>query len=173
LEAVGYTLIKTYKYTQEHGDALYRRSLYIFWKRTAPPPEMTTFDAPSREKYCVRRERTDTPLQALTIMNDVSYVEAARHFAERMMKETNDVEQRLDFGFRLLTARHPSSNEKSILKNALQKHLAKYKLDSEAAQKLISIGESPVNKELNPSEFAAYTMVASLMLNMDEVVNKN
>ncbi|MEO7297029.1 MAG: PSD1 and planctomycete cytochrome C domain-containing protein [Verrucomicrobiota bacterium] len=172
-EAVAYTKSDTANYTQDHGDALYRRSLYTFWKRTAAPASMTTFDAPSREKYCVRRERTDTPLQALATMNDIQFVEAARHFGERMIKFSGDAEHRLEFGFRSATARDPSKNESRILKEALTKHLVKYQSDKEAAQKLISVGESPASKNVDASELAAYTMVASLLLNLDETLNKN
>jgi len=172
-EAVGYTTSTTAKFTQDHGEALYRRSLYTFWKRTAPPPYLTTFDAPSREKYCVRRERTDTPLQALITMNDPAYVEAARHLSGRMIQHHKASDDRLDFGFRLVTARHPSSSEKAVLKEALQKYLTKYKKDVEAAKKLIAVGESPVDEVMNPTELAAYTMVASLLLNLDETLNKN
>jgi hypothetical protein len=172
-EAVGYTASNTAKFEQDHGEALYRRSLYTFWKRTAPPPYLTTFDAPSREKYCTRRERTDTPLQALVTMNDPAYVEAARHLGERMIQHDQDAKDRLAFGFRLLTARPPSSSEMSILQNALEKYQAKYAKDTAAAKKLLAVGESPVNEKLNPSEFAAYTMVASLLLNLDETLNKN
>jgi hypothetical protein len=172
-EAVGYTTSNTAKFTQDHGEALYRRSLYTFWKRTAAPPYLTTFDAPSREKYCVRRERTDTPLQALVTMNDPCYVEAARHLGARMVAQQDTPADRLDFGFRLLTARHPTRAEKSILEGALTKFAARYQKDAEAAKKLIAVGESPVDPQANPSELAAYTMVASLMLNLDEVLNKN
>jgi hypothetical protein len=172
-EAVGYTTSNTAKFSQDHGDALYRRSLYTFWKRTAAPPYLTTFDAPSREKYCVRRERTDTPLQALITLNDPCYVEAARHLAARMMHEDSNLDRRLDFGFRLVTARHPSTSELAVLENALNNYSSKYVKDEEAARKLIATGESPVDDKLNPSELAAYTMVASILLNMDEVLNKN
>ena len=172
-EAVGYTASDTAKFEQDHGEALYRRSLYTFWKRTAPPPYLTTFDAPSREKYCTRRERTDTPLQALVTMNDPAYVEAARHLGARMIQHDKDAKARLVFGFRLLTARPPSSAEMAILKKALAQYQTKYQKDAEAAKQLIAVGESPVNEQLNPSEFAAYTMVASLMLNLDETLNKN
>ena len=173
-EAVGYTGSNTYKYTQDHGpSALYRRSLYTFWKRTAPPPSMTTFDAPSREKYCVRRERTDTPLQALVTMNDIQFVEAARHLGERILQQSQDLDHRIDYGFRLLTARHPSSSEKEILKGALNNFLARYRRDISAATNLISVGESTAPKQKNPSELAAYTMFGSLLLNLDETVNKN
>jgi hypothetical protein len=172
-EAVGYTASNTAKFRQDHGEALYRRSLYTFWKRTAPPPYLTTFDAPSREKYCVRRESTDTPLQALVVMNDPAYVEAARHLGERMMHECDGAEQRLDYAFRLVTARHPSTRERSVLTETLKKYEAKYHADNDAAQRLISVGESPMNEDLDSSELAAYTMVASLLLNLDETLNRN
>jgi len=172
-EAVGYTTSNTAKFTQDHGDALYRRSLYTFWKRTAPPPTLITFDAPSRERFCVRRERTDTPLQALVTMNDPQYVEAARHFGETIIEHGHDMDQRLDFGFRCVTARYPSPREKNALRVALQKHLAKYQNDPDSAKKLTSVGESAPPKDANVSELAAYTMVASLLLNLDETLNKN
>jgi len=172
-EAVGYTASNTAKYQQDHGDALYRRSLYLFWKRTAPPPTMITFDAPSREKYCVRRERSDTPLQALITMNDVQFVEAARHLAERLLREKQDPAERLDYGFQLVTARHPSAAEKSALRDLLDKNLTRYHNDKTAAEKLISQGESPVDKKTNAGDLAAYTMVSSLLLNLDETLNKN
>jgi len=172
-EAVGYTASNTAKFTQDRGEALYRRSLYTFWKRTAPPPYLTTFDAPSREKFCVRRERANTPLQALITMNDPAYVEAARHLSARMIQHDRNPDDRLEFGFRLVTARQPSSSEKTILKDALTKYQVKYQGNVEAAKKLIAVGESPVNEKLDPSELAAYTMVASLLLNLDETMNKN
>ena len=172
-EAVGYTTSNTAKFTQDHGEALYRRSLYTFWKRTAAPPYLITFDAPSRERCCVRRERTDTPLQALITMNDPQYVEAARHFGERLIEHGGSPEQRLEFGFRAVTSRFPSAAETEVLKGALEKNLANYRKNPELAQKLIAVGESPANKELNPPELAAYTMVASLLLNLDETLNKN
>lgn len=172
-EAVGYTDSNTARFTQDHGEALYRRSLYTFWKRTAPPPYLTTFDAPSREKYCTRRERTDTPLQALVTMNDPAYVEAARHLAARMIEGGKGTDERLKFGFRLVTARLPSSSERAVLRQALEKNLTRYQNRPDDAKKLIAVGESPVNEKLNPSEYAAYTMVASLLLNLDETLNKN
>ncbi len=172
-EAVGYTTSNTAKFEQDHGEALYRRSLYIFWKRTAPPPYLTTFDAPSREKFCVRRERANTPLQALVTMNDPAFVEAARHLSARMIEHHDNPEARLDFGFRLVTARPPSSGERSVLQTALQKYLATYRANAEAAKKLIAVGDSPVNEKLDSVELAAYTMVANLLLNLDETLNKN
>jgi len=172
-EAVGYTTSNTAKFEQDHGEALYRRSLYTFWKRTAPPPYLTAFDAPSREKYCTRRERTDTPLQALVTMNDPAFVEAARHLGDRMIKHDRDPDSRLEYGFRLVTARRPSSREKTVLKSTLKKYQTKYRGDLDAADKLISVGESPVDEKLNPAELACYAMVANLLLNLDETLNKN
>jgi hypothetical protein len=172
-EAVGYTTSNTAKFEQDHGEALYRRSLYTFWKRTAAPPFLTTFDAPSREKYCTRRERTDTPLQALVTMNDPQYVEAARQLGTRMIEHDIDAGRRLDFGFRVATARMPSRFEKAVLSEALNKYLARYRKDADAAAKLLSVGESPVSEKLNKPELAAYTMMGSLLLNLDETLNKN
>lgn len=173
-EAVGYTTSNTAKYTQEHGDALYRRSLYLFWKRTAPPPCMTTFDAPSRERCTARRERTDTPLQALELMNDVQYFEAARHLGYRMIEQGGaNAADRLRYGFRLVTARPPCDSECAVLAQTLQAQRARYDADAAAAKKVISVGESPVPSDVPPAELAAYTMVANLLLNLDEVVTKN
>jgi hypothetical protein len=173
-EAVGYTTSNTAKYTQDHGDSLYRRSLYIFWKRTAPPPEMMAFDCPSREQCRARRERTNTPLQALLTMNDPQYFEAARHLGYRMLHEGGAEDaNRLQFGFRLATARVPSEKETTILEQSLATQRARYEADAEAARKVISVGESPVPCDVAAPELAAYTMVANLLLNLDEVVSKN
>jgi hypothetical protein len=173
-EAVGYTASNTAKYSQDHGDALYRRSLYLFWKRTAPPPSMTTFDAPSREQCRARRERTDTPLQALLTMNDPQYFEAARQLGYRMLHEGGaDDASRLAYGFRLATAHHPSKSESSVLSETLNAERNHYEADSDAAQKAISVGESPAPTDVPKADLAAYTMVANLLLNLDEVVTKN
>ncbi len=173
-EAVGYTTSNTAKYTQDHGDALYRRSLYLFWKRTASPPTMTTFDAPSREKCWARRERTNTPLQALITLNDPQYFEAARHLGYRMMREGGIADPaRLCYGFKLATGRSPCDYERTVLEESLAAQRAHYTADPEAAQQAISIGESPVPSDVPPPELAAYTMVANLILNMDEVLTKN
>jgi len=173
-EAVGYTASDTAKYKQDTGDALWRRSLYTFWKRTAPPPSFTTFDAPSREQCRVRRERTNTPLQALATMNDPQYFEAARHLGWRMLREGGATDaDRLRYGFRLVTARAPRDAEQAILTENLAAHRARYAAEVEAAKKTIAVGDSPVPAEAAPAELAAYTMVASLLLNLDEVVTKN
>jgi hypothetical protein len=173
-EAVGYTTSNTAKYTQDHGDALYRRSLYLFWKRTAPPPTMITFDAPSREKCWARRERTDTPLQALTAMNDPQYFEAARHLGYRMLREggSGDAE-RLRYGFQLVTARKPNEKEQAVLAETLTAERSRYYADPEAAKKAITVGESPVPNDVPAPDLAAYAMMANLLLNLDEAVTKN
>jgi hypothetical protein len=173
-EAVGYVGSNTAQYSQDHGEALYRRSLYLFWKRTAPPPSMTTFDAPSREQCRTRRERTSTPLQALLTMNDVGYFEAARHLGYRMLHEggASDAD-RLRYGFRLVTSRAPDEGECAILMQNLAAQRVAFRANEEAAKKAISVGESPAPSDVSATELAAYTMVASVLLNLDEVVTKN
>jgi hypothetical protein len=173
-EPVGFGGSNTRNYVQDHGEALYRRSLYTFLKRTAPPPFMASFDAPNREQTCVRRERSNTPLQALQLLNDIQHVEAARQFAQRLISEGGDkAESRLDLGFRVATSRRPTPAEQKILKASLDKQLARYQKDKEAAEKLVKYGEAPAKPGLDPVELAAYTMVANLLLNLDEVVTKN
>ncbi|MFM8468418.1 MAG: DUF1549 and DUF1553 domain-containing protein [Limisphaerales bacterium] len=173
-EPVAYSGSNTKTYKRDDGDALWRRSLYTFIKRTAPAPGMTTFDAPSREQTCARRERSNTPLQALLLMNDVQHFEAARAFAQRMLKEGGShAEERLAYGFRLATARPPTKEEQAVLRDELFTQWAKYQGRAEAAKKAISFGESKPDAALEPTELAAYTMVANLILNLDEVVTKN
>ncbi len=173
-EAVGYTTSNTAKYTQDHGDDIFRRSLYLFWKRTAPPPVMVTFDAPSREQCRARRERTNTPLQALLTMNETMYFESARHLAHRMLREGGmDDSDRLRYGFRLATGRPPNGKESAVLLESLAAQRARYRGDVEASKKVISVGETPVPEDVPAPELAAYTMVANLLLNLDEVVTKN
>lgn len=172
-EAVGYTSSNTAKFTQDHGEDLYRRGIYTFWKRTAPPPMLQTFDAPSREACVVRRPRTNTPLQALALMNDIQFVEAARHLAERVLSEVDrDQDDRLNYAFRLVTARSPNSEELAILRRTLETHLTEYRGNVAAAEKLLATGESPRDKTLDPAEHAAWTMIANLLLNLDEALTK-
>jgi mono/diheme cytochrome c family protein len=173
-EAVGYTGSNTARFTADTGLAkVHRRSLYTFWKRTAPPPQMTTFDAPSREACTVRRERTDTPLQALLLLNEPQYVECSRALAERTLREGGATpEARVAFVFRLAAARKPDAKELAELVAVYRDNLATYTRDVEAAKKLIAVGESKPDAKLNPGELAAWTMVANLILNLDEVLNK-
>jgi hypothetical protein len=168
------------RYRQDSGEKLYRRSLYTFWKRTVAPPGMTTFDATGRETCTVRRSRTNTPLQALTLLNDVTYVEAARKLAERMMTEptgedaTGDasVSDRIAHGFRLATGRPPTDEESAVLEAGFRKHLETYRNAEEHVDALLNVGESPPTDDLNRPELAAYTITANLILNLDEMVMK-
>jgi hypothetical protein len=171
-EPVGFGGSNTRNYIQDHGESLYRRSLYTFWKRTAPPPNMTSFDAPNRESYCLRRERSNTPLQALTLMNDVQFFEAARNFAQNVMQTNASTDARITALFRTSTGRFPSAQEAEIVRQDFEKHLASYTAKPEEAKKAISYGESKPDEKLNPAELAAWTMVANLVMNLDEVVTK-
>jgi hypothetical protein len=172
-EAVAFLGSNTQNFKADQGDGLYRRSLYTFWKRTAPPPSLTTFDAPSRETCTVRRARTNTPLQALVLLNDKQYVEAARRLAERMMTEAGAVpDERAAFGFRLATGRKPGAEEAAVLARVYESQLGEFKGNAEAAKKLLSYGDSKRNEALDPAEHAAWTMVANVILNLDETVTK-
>jgi Protein of unknown function (DUF1553)/Protein of unknown function (DUF1549)/Concanavalin A-like lectin/glucanases superfamily/Planctomycete cytochrome C len=160
-------------YTQGHGDDLYRRSMYTFWKRTAPPPEMITFDAPDREKCAARRTITNTPLQALVLLNDVTYVEAARALAQRMLLEGGKTaDKRLEYGFHVATAREPAARELAVLRDTLNAELTNYSRHEDQASALVSNGESPIKPGIDKSELAAWTTVASMILNLDETVSK-
>jgi hypothetical protein len=160
-------------YVQDHGDNLYRRSLYTYWKRSVPPPSLSNFDAASREAHQVRVNATNTPLQALDLMNDIAYVEAARVFAERMMKEGGSIPPaRRAFAFRLATGRLPDQVESAILLDAFGQGLKTFSRNPEAALKYVGHGESPRDEGLNVSELAAYTTVASLILNLNQTIVK-
>jgi hypothetical protein len=163
------------KYTPSHGADLYRRSMYTFWKRTSPPPALSAFDAPDRETCTVRRGRTNTPLQALVLMNDPTYVEASRKMAERLIKEpvaSATPDERIAFAFRLATARKPTAEESAVLKKIYDAQLAHFRSNAEAATKLLSVGESARDEKLDPVELAAWTTVASTILNLDETITK-
>jgi hypothetical protein len=160
-------------YKQDHGENLYRRSLYTYWKRTVAPPTMITFDASTREACTVRESRTNTPLQALTLLNDVAFVEAARNLAQRVLTTGGTApEARLTHAFRLVTARRPSPTELGILLNDWQDQLARFRAQPAAARARVSIGESPRDEKLDLPELAAYTAAASLILNLDETITK-
>ncbi len=166
-------LTGTEDYVPDHGEKLYRRSLYTFWKRTVAPPALVTFDAAGRETCVVRPTRTNTPLQALNLMNDVTFVEASRVLAQRAMKEGGSApEGRITRAFRLATARAPRPAELRVLLDGYREHLAGYRKDAKAARKLTSIGEAPRDETLDVAELAAYTAVAGVILNLDEVVTK-
>jgi hypothetical protein len=160
-------------YTPGSGKDLYRRSMYTVWKRTVPPPALVTFDAPDREKCTARRARTNTPLQALVLMNDPTYVEAARALGKRMMTEGGrDPVQRINYAFRLATARQPEPGELQVLLQAFNKQLPDYRRDKGAALKLLGVGESRYDQKLDVSELATWTTVASMILNLDETITK-
>ncbi len=172
-EPVGFSGSNTANYVRDNGDALYRRSLYTFWKRTAPPPSMTTFDAPARESYCLSRERSNTPLQALVLMNDIQHVEASRNFAQRILLEGGATfDQRINFAFRAAIGRFPTAAEAAIVESALKDHATRFTASAEAAKKLITYGDSKASVAVEPVELAAWTMVANLLLNLDEAVTK-
>jgi hypothetical protein len=160
-------------YVQDTGEKLYRRSLYTFWKRTIAPPTMVTFDAAGRETCSVRPSRTSTPLQALTLMNEVTFVEAARALAQRMMIEGGATpEERIAFAFRLATARLPKVAELEVLRDGLDRHLEHYRHNATAARELVKIGATAHDSRLDACELAAYSAVASLILNLDETITK-
>jgi len=172
-EPVAFGGSNTKNYVQDKGAAIYRRSLYTFWKRTAPAPSMSTFDAPARENFCMVRPRSNTPLQALALMNDVQHFEAARAFAERLLLPTQTDAGRLELAFRSATARAPDAGELSLLATALETHRGQFSRDPEAARRVITNGESKPSDRIPAPEFAAWTMVANLVLNLDETVNRN
>jgi hypothetical protein len=159
-------------YVQDHGPNLYRRSLYTFWKRTVAPPTLMTFDAANRETCVVRETRTNTPLQALSLMNDVTYVEAARVLAQRIMAVSASPEQRLAQAFRIATCRSPRAQELAVLRTGLERHLDEYRRHKEAALKLVEAGETARPAGVDVAELAAYTAVCNLILNLDEVISK-
>jgi hypothetical protein len=173
-EAVGYTTSNTANYSQDKGEALYRRSIYLFIKRTAPSPLMTTFDAPSREHCQARRERTNTPLQALLTMNDIQYFEAARQLGHRMLRAPRATDaERVQYGFRLVTSRKAEAAELDTMLDLLEAQRARCQADTEAAKRTISVGDSTPGNDMAVCDLAAYTLVANLMLNLDETLTRN
>ncbi|MCH2201449.1 MAG: PSD1 and planctomycete cytochrome C domain-containing protein [Fuerstiella sp.] len=160
-------------YVQDHGQNLYRRSVYTFWKRTVAPPRMAVFDGGSRAMCRVRSESTNTPLQALTLQNDVTFVEASRHLAERMLKAgASNSSKGLELGWRLAMTRRPSPDELNVLELALNRNIRIFRANPEQADQLLSNGESQVNHELDPPVHAAWTIVALSILNLDETITR-
>jgi hypothetical protein len=159
------------RYNQEHGEALYRRSLYTFWRRIVGPTMF--FDVANRQTCTVKVARTNTPLHALVTLNDVTYVEAARALAQRvLLGAARDDAARISEAFRRLTSRLPKPAELEILTRRLDKLRKLYTADEAAARKLIATGESPADPKLNPSELAAWTSLATVLLNLDETISK-
>jgi hypothetical protein len=172
-EAVAMIGSNTRDYRPDSGESLYRRSLYTFWKRAAPPASMEIFNAPNREFCTVRRERTNTPLQALVTLNDPQFVEAARHLAQRTLKDGGaGIESRIDYMAVRLLARPLRSDELQVVQATLDDLLSYYRGHTEDAKQLISVGESKPDPSLDPSTLAAWTMLANELMNLDEVLNK-
>jgi hypothetical protein len=158
------------KYKQSQGKDLFRRSLYTLWKRTVNPPAMAILDAADREACWVGTKRTNTPLQALTLLNETAFVESARKLAERVLRENpNDP---VTHAFKLVTQRNPRPDEKEILTAALAEYLANFQANPDSAKSLTTIGTSPVPKDLDPILLAAHTTLANVLLNLDEVITK-
>ena len=171
-ETVAMNESDTRYYYQDHGNSLYRRSMYTFWKRSAPPASMDIFNAPTRELCTVRRERTNTPLQALVVMNDTQFVEAARNLAQRAMNAGHDADQRIDYMTARVLSRPFEPGERAVLKRELKDLLRHYDTHLSEAKKLLNVGESKADAKLSAPEFAAWTMLASNILNLDEGLNK-
>jgi hypothetical protein len=162
------------KYVPDKGEGQYRRSLYTHWKRQSPPPNMMIFDAPTREYCVVRRPRTNTPLQALALMNDLQFVEASRAFGQRIIREGgSDVADRIRYAFRLATSRRPDSGEVKLLAEVFRQQLADYRREKGAAEKLLAVGGFKADESLDEGELAAWTTIASMILNLDETVTKS
>jgi hypothetical protein len=160
-------------YVQDHGPDLYRRGLYVWWKRSILYPAFSTYDAPKREVCHVKRPITNTPLQAFVTLNDTTYVEAARVFAQRILSRGGvNLQTRLTYAMRVALGRQPTGKERTVLSGIYQDALANYRTDAEGAKKLISAGESPKAEGLDPAEHAAWTCVCNAILNLDETVTK-
>ena len=172
-EPVGFDSSDTRKYVRDSGDGLYRRSIYVFFKRTAPPPFMANFDAPNREQLCTRRERSNTPLQSLQLMNDTQHIEAARVLAARALATPGSDAERIAWAFRTVLSRAPRPEETLIIAQNLAAHRARYAADAEAASLLIRQGDAPVPEGVPAAELAGWTLLANLLLNLDETLTRN
>src|SRR5579862_7963429 len=172
-EQVSYPTSDTVHYVQEHGQALYRRAMYTYWKRMASPPNMDAFDAPVRDVVCTRRQRTDTPLQALVTMNDEQWVEAARALAQRVIREGgNAPAQRINLMSEILLSRDAPPKMAAVLEDSFKQMKEHYAADPKAAHALIEEGETKPDSAIPAPELAAWTMVASEMLNLDQTITK-
>lgn len=166
-EALMHPASNTKNYEQDSGEKQYRRSVYVYWKRTSPHPMMTLFDAPSRESSCVRRSRTNTPLQSLGLLNENQRIETARVFAERLLKDRDTDSSRMDFLFILLASRPPSEHERTICEKLLKSAIERYTDAPDDAQELLSIGETSADSSFNPAELAGWTQLTSTILASD------
>jgi hypothetical protein len=171
-EAVAMPQSNTKTYRQDSGEALYRRSLYTMWKRTAAPPSMEIFNAPTRETFCVQRDLTNTPLQALVLLNDPQFVEASRELASNAMKAAVDFDARLDFITARLDGRSFDADERRITRKSLDSALVTFRQQPDEAMKLITTGATPPRKDADVPELAAWTLLASQILNLDETITR-
>jgi hypothetical protein len=171
-EAVSMPESNTLHYKQDSGDALYRRSLYSFWKRFSPPPSLETFDAPAREVVCTRRARTNTPLQALVSMNDPQFFEAARKLAESAIKHASNSRERMDFMATILASRPLDDNERATMEKSLERYASYYQANPKDAADILTNGEAPADASLDPVEIATWTLVANQFFNLDETLTK-
>ena len=171
-EAVAMPQSNTRSYLQDTGEGLYRRSLYTMWKRTAAPPSMEIFNAPTRESFCVKRDRTNTPLQALVLLNDPQFIEASRELASRAMKEKADFDGRLDFITVRLGGRTFNDAERKIVRKSLDTSLENFQSNKDDAMKLVTTGATPPRKDADVPELAAWTLTASQILNLDETITR-
>ncbi|MDA7907717.1 DUF1553 domain-containing protein, partial [Akkermansiaceae bacterium] len=151
-------------------DDLFRRSLYTIWKRTVNPPSMAILDAADREACSVGTKRTNTPLQALTLLNEIAFVESARKLAERILHENPP--DPVAHAFKIVTLRDPRPDENEILTQGLREYLSHFRANPDAAKSLTTIGTAPVPKDLDPIELAAHTTLANVLLNLDEVITR-
>ncbi|KQS28003.1 DUF1553 domain-containing protein [Dyadobacter sp. Leaf189] len=159
-------------YKQQHGDSLYRRSLYTIWKRSSPPPMMLNFDAAERHFCVTKRQKTSTPLQALVVMNDPQFVEASRVLAQQMLKKGKTLDEQITYAFTALTSRQPDAKERAILKELYQEEYADFSKNPKRVKFVLAAGEYPVDKSLDPVQVAAGTIVASTVMNFDEFLIK-
>ncbi len=164
----------TREYHPDHGVDQYRRGLYTYWQRTFLHPSLLAFDASTREECVVQRPRSNTPLQALVLLNDPTYVEAARVLAARVIREAGtDPSARLDRAFRLALARPPRPEEAAILTRLLIKHQRQFQDDPAAARDLLGIGDSPAAAGVAPAELASWTSLTRVLLNLHETITRN
>ena len=159
-------------YKADNGEGLYRRSVYTIWKRTAAPPSMLMFDSSSREVCTVKRSRSNTPTQALSLLNEVTYVEAARKLGENALRQSGDTDARLGWAFRRVTGREAKASELKVLRDGFDRRLSRYAAEPEAARKLLANGASPAPQDLPAPELAAWTVTANVLLNLDETVTR-
>ena len=161
------------RFIADKAEKLYRRSMYTYWKRSAPQPALMAFDTPSREKCVLKRQRTNTPMQALITLNDEQFVEASRVFAERILKsDRTDFNDRLDYAFELATSRPSDDLRRNVLKSTYDEQLALFQKEPERAKQLIAVGDSKPDASIDPVEHATWTLLASMILNLDETLNR-